>query len=203
MTLTDKVIASMGLPRHPTPHEIAKVLREAASRLEQHGLDAIDKVSVLSARGYPAATLGDGGSRGSDETSSTERHATGRDRSPEARWFGADADYAQTLQQLDRFARLAVVVTDEIMRHALDVDPTPAGTGECLGCGRFCRPDGDKPGNRLRSGLCPTCYRAWARAGRPLRGEWVAQRRKTLTDDEGILHTPEPDHDLDLSSEAS
>jgi hypothetical protein len=198
ITDTDRTIASAGLPKHPEPYAIAKALRDAATRLEESGLDAIDMVSILAARGYSASTLGDGGSRGSDSTSSTERHAT---QDGGSRWFNADREYAQLLRTVWLDAQAVISTIDEILRHAQDIDPTPAGTGSCMACDRFCRPDKDKPGNRLVSGLCPTDYRAWARAGRPLRIQWIAERRRSFTDEQGTLHTPEPDHDLDLSRE--
>lgn len=204
MTATDQTIASMGLPRHPPMSSIALLLSEAREAADKRGLAAIDLVAQLAAIGYPGSTLGDGGSRGSDSTSSTERNAL---RDYTDRWAGASYRYAQLTQAMQKAVAAWVQMTDEIMRHGDDVDPTPAGTGECLACGRFCRPDGDRPGNRLRSGLCPTDYRAWRRyldsGGQLHRGGWVTERRKSFTDDEGVLHTPEPDHDIDLSRETA
>lgn len=208
MTATDATIASIGLPRHASPHAIAKSLRRLAASLEDHGLAAIDMVHNLSARGYPSSTLGDGGSRGSSVDTSTDRAVLGwmtdEDEPaelPTFAWAGADHRYASLLAQLQLLTGKVQSETDEILRQADDVDPTPPGTGECLACGRFVRPDKEKPGNRLRAGLCPTDYRAWLRAGQPLRATWVAQRRRSHTDEHGVLHTPEPDHDLDLTRE--
>lgn len=197
MTAVDRTIAAMGLPRHPGTHSCAKSARDAAGRVDADGLRAIDMASALAARGYSASTLGDGGSRGTDDTSSTERHASATGEA--TRWFGVDVRLAQALQDWHRASVAVSGLVDELLRHAMDVDPVPSGTGECMGCGRFCRPDRDKPGNRLRSGLCPTDYRAWLRAGQPPRAQWVTERRRSFTDETGVLHTPEPDHDLDLS----
>lgn len=209
------------MPRHETPAELARLLREAARRLEETGLDAIDLVSALASRGYAAATLGDGGSRGSDSTSSTERHGSrylpDHDRNgnlksipSDVRWVEADVDYATALRDLGRLAVRVTASTNEIMRHASDEDRTKTGSGICLLCARSCMPTKDKPGDRLRSGLCPTCYRAWNRyqndGGTMTRGEWVAKRREDITERDAAgnivkIHTPEPDHDIDLSTE--
>lgn len=218
----DPVVRSIGLPRHPTPHDLAKTLRECAKALEEHGLDAIDLVADLASRGFSGSTLGDGGSRGNSELTPTEaataRNVPGRDddtgkplpRHPEARWYDADRRYASLLRDLNRLAGYVKSRTDEILRHASDEDRTVTGSGECMACARYCTPDGDRPGNRLRAGLCPTCYRAWRRYqlddGPLRRAEWVAQRREGFTErneDATVkaIHTPEPDHDIDLTTE--
>jgi hypothetical protein len=87
-----------------------------------------------------------------------------------------------------------------VLHHATDIDPVPVGTGECQACGRFCRPTDKRPGFRLRSGLCPSCFNAWGNAGKPERSDWVRERRRRLTDDQGKLH-PEDDSHIDMSSE--
>lgn len=202
----DRTVRSIGLARHGTPHEIAKRLRELARALDDEGTDAIDDVSTLADRAYPHATLGDGGSRGTDSTSVQERTVIA---SPE-RWAGADARYARDLAVIEKLAIDLKGQTHDIRHHAQLIDPTPVGTGECKGCARTVRPNEDKPGNRLRSGLCPSCYRAWNRyrsgGGTDIRSEWATKRRESYSerDAHGILvriHTPEPDHDIDLSTE--
>lgn len=214
----DPVIRSIGLASHPTPAVIADALEAAAAALRASGLEAIDMASILASRGYAAVTLGDGGSRGTDTASGPERNAyrpgdrtdAGAPIPPPAaaRWWNADHHYARTLADLWKLARHARSSTDELLHHADDVDPTPAGTGSCRACHRECRPTARKPGNRLRSGLCPTCYRAWRRhvdGDNPsLWSDWVAKRREGYTERDAdgrvvAIHTPEPDHDIDLT----
>lgn len=199
----DPTVRSIGLPKHPDPSTIADALEAAATALRKDGLAAITMASTLAARGYSAVTLGDGGSRSSDTTSSTERH--GNQHHP---WANLDHTYARLLRVAWQLASKLTAHTTSILAHATDIDPTPAGTGACRACNRVCRPDAQRPGNRLRSGLCPTCSRAWQRYmkadGSMLWSEWVAKRREGYTerDPQGRLvavHTPEPDHDIDLT----
>jgi len=49
-----------------------------------------------------------------------------------------------------------------------------AGTGYCRACDRQASGSGN---DRLRGGYCPSCYRAWRRAGQPDRSEFEAARR--------------------------
>lgn len=211
----DPVVRNIGLARHPEPSAIADALEAAAKTLRSHGVNAIHMASQLAARGYSASTLGDGGSRPTDSTSVPERSAyrpgtTDKGKPipppPGARWWGADEHYARLLADSWRFALKAKATTDEILRHASDVDPLPAGTGACRACNRVCRPDAQRPDNRIKSGLCPTCYKAWQRYsaddGPMLWSEWVAKRREGYSERDGegrliTIHTPEPDHDLD------
>lgn len=202
---SDQVVASIGLPHHAPLRDIIENLRASADEVSAHGARAIALARELAAVGYAASTLGDGGSRGTDDTSSTERAAGlggPLDAKPRPnRWRGVDARLARAYTTADRAAKDLKTLVADIVQHAEDLDPIPVGTGECQACGRFCRPDKDRPGNRLRSGLCPTDYRAYLRAGQPDRGYWIHQRRGDLTDENDVLHTPEPDHDIDLSSE--
>ena len=197
-TTTDTTVAAIGLPRHPPPKAITESTRDVSDTLRTHGGRAVELSHVLAARGYAASTLGDGGSRGTDGTSSTERAAT---KDFHDRWKNADRALAQALAEFDRWAKHANHLILDLIHHAQDLDPIPAGTGECQACGRFCRPDATRPGNRLRSGFCPTDYRAMLRSSTTDRGGWIRARRGDLTDDQGILHTPEPDHDIDLTTE--
>lgn len=202
----DRAVHSIGLPRHSAPMEIAKRLRELARALEDEGLDAIDGVSVLADSAYPHATLGDGGSRGTEGTSGPERSVIG---DPD-RWAGADRKYARDLALIEKLSIDLKGRTHDILHHASLIDPTPVGTGECKGCATTVRPDDRKPGWRLRSGLCPTCYRAWNRyqsgGGALIRSHWATQRRESMTERDSVgtivkVHSPEPDHDIDLTSE--
>lgn len=185
MTLTDRTIASHGLPRHPSPSDIAETLERAARALNKSGQRALELASVLAARGYGASTLGDGGSRGTDPTSSTER-AAGTDGPIDRRWIEADHYYADLLRTAWRTAINLEARTHELLRHADDQDPTPAGTGECLTCTRVCRPTRQRPDFRLRSGLCPSCRNAWANYqrtdGQLARPDWISRRREAFTE---------------------
>lgn len=196
----DAVVRSIGLPRHPGIPAIVEADQNRAQWMVTDGDRLLEYASLLASQGYANSTLGDGGSRGTDSTSSTERTAL---RDHPGRWVGVDAELASRLRDYHLAGAALDALHADVLHHAADLDPVPAGTGECLACGRFCRPSKDKPGNRLRSGLCPTHHRAWCRAGRPDRGLWIRQRRTELTDEHGVLHTPEPDHDIDLSRETA
>lgn len=198
----DPTVRSIGLPAHPDPNTIASALEEAAKAIRSHMLKAVDMASVLAAKGYSARTLGDGGSRGTDTTSSTERIAS----RPSNRWDAVDYAYASLLRAVWMDALSTSAQTDELLRHASDVDPVPAGQGECRACVRFVKRNPNRSSDRIVSGLCQTCYRSWRRyvtAGGPMQwSEWVAQRREGFTerDPHGNvvrIHTPEPDHDLE------
>lgn len=202
MTATDQTIASIGLPKHPSPHDIAQALRDAAKALDTSGQQAITMAAVLAARGYSVATLGDGGSRGSDQTSSTERAVPAVTELGDTRWHLADHYYAQLLRTAWRTAGKIEAHTHELLRHADDQDPTPAGTGECSACARFCRPTKARPSFRLRTGLCPSCFGAWktyqSSGGPMLWSEWTSKRREELTERDAsgnvvAVHTPEDD----------
>ena len=196
--IPDPVVASIGLPRHRSMGNIAENGHATAAKVHLEGTAAVRMAAVLAARGWGTSTLGDGGSRGTDSTSAPERSVLA---DYVDRWTGVDRLLAQRLADYDKASSQLAKLIADLLHHAKDHDPIPAGTGECQACGRFCRPDGTKPGNRLRAGLCPTDYRAWLRAGQPARSDWVRTKRSELTDDQGVLHTPEPDHDIDLTSE--
>lgn len=199
MTTVDRAIARQQLPRHAEPKALAALLHRLASSLEQDGTRAEELVGLLSARGWSASTLGDGGARSTDDTSSTERAADAKGAM--ARWAGADVNYHGLLRALETAAHRFDHVHTDVLAHAGDEDPVPAGTGECEACGRFCRPTKDRPGFRLRAGLCPSCDNAYRNDGRPYpRGDWVRARRARLTDDRGVVH-PEDDSDIDMSIE--
>lgn len=204
------VVRSIGLPSHPEPSVIASALEDAAKAIRSNALRATDMASVLAAKGYSAATLGDGGSRGTDTTSSTERHA-----SLPSRWEAADYIYAETLRTIWQDALGATAATNELLRHASDEDRTPAGTGECRACARFIRKSDTRKSHRLRSGLCPSCFGAWCTyraaggpdgsAGPLLWSDWTARRREAITERDVAgnvvrIHTPEPDDESGQSA---
>lgn len=200
----DAVIQSFGLPRHPDPFAMAEAHEEAAKAIRSRALKAIDLAAVLAARGFSAATLGDGGSRGTDNMSSGERAVIQAESFGPDRWSAADEAYAQSLRTGWLAAKRITALTNGILSHASSDDPTPAGQGECRACARFVRPSKERPSHRLRSGLCPSCSNAWgayrAKGGLMLWSEWVARRREGFTErnESGQvvkIHTPEPDHE--------
>jgi hypothetical protein len=73
------------------------------------------------------------------------------------------------------FADLIVLVAE--LGTVTSTDPralTKTGQGTCPACDHFCS---GAVNDRLVSGLCDTDYRAWCRAGRPERFQWINQRR--------------------------
>lgn len=152
----------------PTPTDLARNLRQLADRLDDEGDKAVRRAPVLAARGYPASTNGSEGGRSSDPTSSTERAALNP---------GMFDDIDGRLREHMRLCwYMAVKIhanLDVIMSHAPDDDPVPVGTGRCLRCEKFCRPDDKRPHNRIRAGFCPACDTAWRRAGKPDRGIFI------------------------------
>jgi hypothetical protein len=185
----DAVIASIGLPAHPPPKTMGNNLAETATvflngRLER----AIKMAAALDSRGWPAATLGDGGSRSTDSTSSTERAGLEPSHAPHS-WTMA------TYLRVIHLATLGLESKVEwLHQHASDRDDIPGGTGNCEACETFCTPTRN-PHNRLKAGLCPRCYSAHRDARdehdrRPNRQEWIVERRKVLTDEQGRIHPP-------------
>jgi hypothetical protein len=156
-------------PRPVQPRIVARNLRQLADQLDDAGPRAIRQAALLAARGWPVSTTGNGdGSRSSDETSSTERSAINP-----GPFDDIDKRLARQLVLLDSAARLTFGTINTVLSQAEDDDPVPAGTGSCLRCDKFVRPDGRRPNNRIQSGFCPACYRRWARAGRPDRSTFI------------------------------
>lgn len=204
------VVHGIGLASHPPVNVLASDLRELADLLEREGDDAKGMASTLAARGWGSATMGDG-RRGAAALTKPEAEASKSwpKKQGGTRWFGADVVYAQLLADVGRTVLRAHSYTDDLMAHASDDDRTVTGSGECRACAAFCDPS-KKPGNRLVKSMCPTCYRAWRRyelaGGSMIRQDWISQRREGYTERDPAgnvvkVHTPEPDHDLDLSSE--
>lgn len=195
MTTIDRAINRAAMPKHGDYREIGDLLCRLGQLLIDHGAHAESMVALLAARGWGTGTLGDGGPRSSDPTSTTERAGTA-DGGPLLRWKGKDFRYHELAQALERHGRALEALHIDVMAHGSDDDPIPGGTGECACCGRFCRPDGSKEGRdefRLKAGLCPSCYKAYDRAHRPWpRSDWIRDRKQALTDDQGVVH-PEDD----------
>lgn len=183
----DETVARHGLPRHPTPKVLARHLRDVADALETHGRAALDMAPLLAARGWPSGGAGGGKVSGGGATirvlneegdeelvsvTSTEAAAMAYDR-----WRGADRELAGRLRALFTAAARAHQYVADLVVHADDVDPLPAGTGECQACTIFCRPTKTRPNFRLKGGLCPAHYQAWRRSG-VLKDEFLREHRK-------------------------
>lgn len=179
----DRVIAVIGLPVHATPATIAGVLRDMAKQLEADGAAAVKAAAYLAARGWPKGTLGDGtGSRTTSTSTSVETAARAdQEQQDPGHWDDIDLRLAKLLRMLWQGAVNGQSMLTDLLAHGQDVDELPAGHGECMCCGRFCQPQRD-PNDRLRSGLCDACRKAWDRAGRPERTDWMHLRRHRLKD---------------------
>ena len=159
--------------RAPHPLVLAKHLEDVARQLRVQGPTALRLAPELAAHGYPAATLGDGGSRGTEGSSSVERAALNPNR-----YDAIDKRLNQRLRYSWLLTlRLSETLT-ELYGHAGDDDQLPAGSGSCERCERMCRPD-VKAGDRLRGGYCNGCYTAWLRADKPDRFQFNRTHKDT------------------------
>jgi hypothetical protein len=149
-------------------NDLVRQLRQLADRLDDQGERAMVRAVVLAARGWPVSTNGTDGGRSSDPTSSTERAALNP-----GPFDGID--YRMRTQMSTLWTGIIFLhgSLDVVMAHAPDDDPVPVGTGRCLRCDKFCRPDNKQPHNRIRAGFCPACDTAWRRAGKPERGWFI------------------------------
>jgi hypothetical protein len=208
MTQNDRTIASIGLPRHDSPRQLAEHLRALARLLEMVDLDtAIRAAPVLAARGWPSGTLGDGGSSTGASIIVTElddpevgpdgeRVSVSRVEAAyfaRSRYDDVDRRLAGLLAEVTRIAKrdLAKLVQQsthlaaDILAHADDADEIPAGMGNCTVCEHFCNPK-KNPNDRLRSGLCDACRKHQANHRDELAyDEWVIVRRQMLGKTEG------------------
>lgn len=113
--------------------------------------------------GYGAGRSGDGGSRSTDPTSTTERAAL------------AGCSDAEMERIVEGFLAGCTLLLDCHTRLKAYVTPKQRTVGRvssvdvCPGC--------DKPAPKVKSGFCPACYQAWLREGRTERG-WFIRRRK-------------------------
>lgn len=180
-TQPDPVVASIGLPRHQKPKVLAQYLRAVANRIEADGPHAIRVATILASRGFGSGTLGDGGSRSTDGTSSVERAAgVTSDTGARPKFADADRTLAASLRLIWQAGLSIESQLADLLSHGDDVDVLPPGTGNCECCEVFVRPTGERPDFRLRAGLCPACHKAYGRAGGPDRGAWIIQRRQDL-----------------------
>jgi hypothetical protein len=176
---------------HPPIDQLQRHLKTVASKLEKDGTLAVALASELAARGYPTGTLGDGGSRSSSDSSSTERHGLANNRTDdkgaetwkEDRW----ADVDKRLARLLRLTWAASVelhgLVADLVAHGDTSDQLVAGAGPCLACDHICRPD-VALADRLRSGLCPACAESWRRwrikNPQGIRGDFLMWRKAQL-----------------------
>lgn len=177
---------------HTEPKDLAKQLHALANTLDTNGHHALELADALAARGYPTATGGTG-SRSASTTTSVERTVgfsdDPNDNTPIARkpnrWDHANVELDRVLDQLAAATRAAERFIDDLFDHASDEDWLPAGSGNCICCGNFVRPDHKHPDRRLRSGYCPACHQAWLRwrqSHYPDRAAYVRDRRAELLD---------------------
>ncbi|MGH8950187.1 MAG: hypothetical protein ACRDX9_02070 [Acidimicrobiia bacterium] len=157
----------------PTPAALARNLRQLADRLDDQGDRAIRQAAVLAARGWPKSVVGDG--RGGTTASSTEHAAT-----HPGPYDDIDNRFARQLRLLWVTILHTHATLDTIMSQASDDDPVPPGTGRCLRCDKFVRPDGKRPHNRIQAGYCPACYRKWVRLGRPDRSTFARNNQQDV-----------------------
>lgn len=143
----------------PDPSRIAQHGRSVANLVSDHGKDALKMASVLASIGYPASTLGDGGSRGSDGSSSTERAALSFDR-----WRNVDSRLSALLDLWHLTGLQLASLLADILAHAEPegLRPRPAGAGDCRRCDAYCS---GAANDRLRVGYCQNCYMKWRRSG--------------------------------------
>jgi hypothetical protein len=160
--------------RHPSLWALAHHLHDVARVIEEHGRHDGRRANVatcrcltcraalLAARGWPAGGSGSG-PRSSDATSTTERAAGAlsdtRQLAPPV-FADVDEHLAKLLRMLWLTGLQLQRTAANVLSHAPDDDPVPAGSGPCQRCPHVCRPD-RKEGDRLRSGYCPTCYERW------------------------------------------
>jgi hypothetical protein len=154
--------------RHPSPPTLVRYLRHMADVIDDQGQKAIDQAHLLSARGWPSSTSGAAVISSGNGSSSTERAALNPNP-----FDGLGDQLARELRAAWKALLDVEGTMARVMSHASDDDPIPVGTGHCLRCETFCRPDDQRPHNRIRSGFCPACDTAWRRAGKPDRGEFI------------------------------
>jgi hypothetical protein len=147
--------------RHDIPRLAERAARVANLLRGDAFADALDHARVhAEAHGYPSNTLGDGGSRSTEPTSSTERAALTYDPTLE--------HYARMLRALRRLDSAAGELTD-LAAHwspgARDELPKASVTRYC--CNPRC-PLGDIPLQRYYGGRHRKCYDFWRHNGRDL-----------------------------------
>jgi hypothetical protein len=182
----------------PTPAILAKLLRDLAGTIEADGKRALVMLELLAARGWPNATLGDGGASngasllvvdadtGPDgervPVTSTEAAALHADR-----WAGKDTELRKLTRHLAHVALRVDALIHDALAHGTTDDPVPAGVGTCEACDHFCNPK-KNPDDRLKGKLCPACYIDRRRKQADLSyDEWLLVRRQLKGHTEGAV----------------
>ena len=195
----DRTLDSIGLPRHRSASRMTESAELLVALLKATDLDRAQRTApLLAARGWPAGTLGDGGSStgasiivtdadtGPDgervAVTSTEAAAFTHGRYDNADWRLAAALRVidQALLKITEVAQGAVSLAADVLAHADDADELPAASGACEACGKVVRSDRGKTPEYLRAGLCNACRMHWDRSGILDRGEWLIVRRAML-----------------------
>lgn len=135
--------------------------------------------------GYPTATIGDG-PRGNAELTSVEAAANrgfprddGTPPRPERDLVADDAEnaYGYLVDAVNALGALATRL-DHADKVASTLSRAEAGgSGQCKACERDVSGAAE---DRIKSGYCERCYKAWCRADRPDRTEWERDRRAYL-----------------------
>ena len=149
--------------RPPTRIQLITQLKNLTKMLEDHGAMAERMAPLLAARGWTTTTLGDGGSRGTSELTSTERAADHRNR-----WADADQKLIQLyvatygiIGALDQtIADLTAHATTDAEHEGHHLTRTNTTGGWCQACNRWVPGTAD---DRIRSGFCSACNMAFAR----------------------------------------
>lgn len=153
--------------------------RDLAARLEKTHDGAVQRLIALAelprlgrehtrdADGYGHGSSGDGGSRGSDPTSTTERAALEGDDTATAMLAIAIDHYDQAMRHVYAAASALNAYRNPKQRtegRVSTVEP-------CRACAQLALP-------RAKAGYCEACYRAWDRAGRPDRATFEHERKR-------------------------
>jgi hypothetical protein len=160
---------------NPEIRALVAQLHAVADLLDRSGERVAGYSRVLAARGWPGST-GVSDARGSTVTSGSSTERAALDPHP---WAGIDEQYVRQLRLLGQAVAALRSTMQSVLAQAPSDDRTPAGTGSCRRCDRFCRPTAERPQERIRSGYCPACYRRWLRLGKPERSSFERGRGVT------------------------
>lgn len=151
----------------PPPHALAAHLRQVAKLLDGQATHNRTRAAtglcrcptctahLLAARGWPSNTAGTPGTNGSSDTTPTEAAAL-----TSSEFHGLDDKLTNAMRTIWTAGLHIQEAMATIHAHAPDDDPLPAGAGPCQRCDHVCNSRHRGPEDRLRSGLCPSCYQA-------------------------------------------
>lgn len=170
--------------RTPRPNTIADQLEHTAKLLRQHGPRALTAADERTAIGYPSSTLGDGTPRGTTELTPTEASASQLLERGD-RHLARQVDLALAMRLAwGASLRLQQLIVDTLGHADPDSSILPKQTGAGY-CGRCTQWVPGSENDRLRSGWCDACRKAWDRAGRPDRGLFEQQYQPDPGGDRG------------------